>query len=179
MLSFHLYILPGLLPSSLNSIPCFCLSFASDFTVISVGCGMGYVITWVSLLCWLHLLHWGWLQKYLDVVLVYISVAFLKLFLLVLACSWFLMLMLSFQGPSRLVAEEGKSKCAWVTLDDVTNRFIRGEFTCGHIIRTIVLMSNSSVLCAVKNHHNPNLLEKWWLQLNCSAFSLFFDLVLG
>lgn len=30
------------------------------------------------------------------------------------------------QGPSRLVAEEGKSKCAWVTLDDVTNRFIRG-----------------------------------------------------
>ncbi|XP_024356885.1 AUGMIN subunit 3 isoform X2 [Physcomitrium patens] len=30
-------------------------------------------------------------------------------------------------GPSRLVAEEGKSKCAWVTLDDVTNRFIRGD----------------------------------------------------
>lgn len=30
-------------------------------------------------------------------------------------------------GPSRLVAEEGKSKCAWVSLDDVTNRYGRGD----------------------------------------------------
>eukprot|EP00252_Welwitschia_mirabilis_P002721 TRINITY_DN12682_c0_g1_i1.p1 TRINITY_DN12682_c0_g1~~TRINITY_DN12682_c0_g1_i1.p1 ORF type:complete len:658 (-),score=126.64 TRINITY_DN12682_c0_g1_i1:375-2348(-) len=30
-------------------------------------------------------------------------------------------------GPSRLVAEEGKSKCSWVSLDDVTNCFIRGD----------------------------------------------------
>lgn len=30
-------------------------------------------------------------------------------------------------GPSRLVAEEGKSKCSWVSLDDVTNRFVRGD----------------------------------------------------
>ncbi|KAI5059234.1 hypothetical protein GOP47_0025553 [Adiantum capillus-veneris] len=30
-------------------------------------------------------------------------------------------------GPSRLVAEEGKSKCTWVSLDDVTNRFGRGD----------------------------------------------------
>ena len=61
--------------------------------------------------------------------------------------------------PSRLVAEEAKSKCAWVTLDDVTNRFIRGKFTCGHIMRTIFLICKSSVLCAVKNHENLNLLE--------------------
>ena len=61
------------------------------------------------------------------------------------------MLMMCFQGPSRLVAEEGKSKCAWVTLDDVTMSFIRGKFTCGHIIRTNFLMRKSSVLCAVKN----------------------------
>ena len=45
MLSFHSYILVGLLSSFLNSIPCFCLSFASDFTMISIGCGIGYVIT--------------------------------------------------------------------------------------------------------------------------------------
>ena len=37
----------------------------------------------------------------------------------------------------------------------------------------------SSVLCAVENHRNPNLLEKWWLQLNCRVFFLFLDLVLG
>ena len=123
--------------SFLNSIPYFCLLFASDFTVILVGCGMGYVII----------------------------VVFLKLFLLVLACNWLLMLMMGFQGPSRLVAEEGKSKCAWVTLDDVTNRFIRGKFTRGHIIR-IIYLCKSSVLCAVKNHRNPNLLENWWLNLN-------------
>eukprot|EP00250_Pteridium_aquilinum_P027577 c3524_g1_i1 orf=418-2268(-) len=29
-------------------------------------------------------------------------------------------------GPSRLVAEEGKSKCSWVSLDDVSNRYGRG-----------------------------------------------------
>jgi hypothetical protein len=66
-----------------------------------------------------------------------------------------------------------------VTLDDVTNRFIRGKFICGHIIRTLFLMCKSSVLCAVQNHRKINLLENLWLQLNCSAFFLFLDLVLG
>lgn len=89
------------------------------------------------------------------------------------------MLMLFFQGPSRLVAEEGKSKCAWVTLDDVTNRFIRGKFTCGHIIRTNFLMRKSSILCAGKNHCNLNLWENWWLHLNCSALFLFLGVVFG
>lgn len=31
-----------------------------------------------------------------------------------------------YQGPFRLVAEEGKSKCSWVSLDDISNIFIRG-----------------------------------------------------
>uniref|UniRef100_A0A0D9WMQ7 HAUS augmin-like complex subunit 3 N-terminal domain-containing protein n=1 Tax=Leersia perrieri TaxID=77586 RepID=A0A0D9WMQ7_9ORYZ len=31
------------------------------------------------------------------------------------------------KGPFRLVAEEGKSKCSWVSLDDITNGVIRGE----------------------------------------------------
>ncbi|RWR72245.1 AUGMIN subunit 3 isoform X2 [Cinnamomum micranthum f. kanehirae] len=30
-------------------------------------------------------------------------------------------------GPFRLVAEEGKSKCSWVSLDDITNCFTRGD----------------------------------------------------
>jgi hypothetical protein len=30
------------------------------------------------------------------------------------------------QGPFRLVAEEGKSKCSWVSLDDVSNILVRG-----------------------------------------------------
>ncbi|URE04909.1 HAUS augmin-like complex subunit 3 [Musa troglodytarum] len=31
------------------------------------------------------------------------------------------------RGPLRLVAEEGKSKCSWVSLDDLTNCLIRGD----------------------------------------------------
>ena len=34
---------------------------------------------------------------------------------------------LSCQGPYRLVAEEGKSKCSWVSLDDTSN-MLRGNF---------------------------------------------------
>lgn len=30
-------------------------------------------------------------------------------------------------GPFRLVAEEGKSKCSWVSLDDISNIFIRAD----------------------------------------------------
>ncbi|KAI8004499.1 AUGMIN subunit 3 [Camellia lanceoleosa] len=30
------------------------------------------------------------------------------------------------QGPYRLVAEEGKAKCSWVSLDDVSNILVRG-----------------------------------------------------
>ncbi|KAL2962407.1 hypothetical protein AAZX31_17G141000 [Glycine max] len=29
-------------------------------------------------------------------------------------------------GPFRLVAEEGKSKCSWVNLDDISNTYVRG-----------------------------------------------------
>lgn len=31
------------------------------------------------------------------------------------------------QGPYRLVAEEGKSKCSWVNLDDISNTLVRGD----------------------------------------------------
>lgn len=31
------------------------------------------------------------------------------------------------QGPYRLVAEEGKSKCSWVNLDDISNTLVRGN----------------------------------------------------
>ncbi|KAL6861157.1 hypothetical protein ACP4OV_016857 [Aristida adscensionis] len=36
------------------------------------------------------------------------------------------------KGPFRLVAEEGKSKCSWVSLDDITNCLIRGESEKSH-----------------------------------------------
>lgn len=32
-----------------------------------------------------------------------------------------------YQGPFRLVAEEGKSKCSWVSLDDISNIIVRGN----------------------------------------------------
>ncbi|AQK82796.1 AUGMIN subunit 3 [Zea mays] len=35
-------------------------------------------------------------------------------------------------GPFRLVAEEGKSKCSWVSLDDITNCLIRGDSEKSH-----------------------------------------------
>uniref|UniRef100_A0A0E0L8S2 HAUS augmin-like complex subunit 3 N-terminal domain-containing protein n=1 Tax=Oryza punctata TaxID=4537 RepID=A0A0E0L8S2_ORYPU len=36
------------------------------------------------------------------------------------------------KGPFRLVAEEGKSKCSWVSLDDITNGLIRGDSEKSH-----------------------------------------------
>ncbi|CAN6214799.1 unnamed protein product [Urochloa humidicola] len=36
------------------------------------------------------------------------------------------------KGPFRLVAEEGKSKCSWVSLDDITNCLIRGDSEKSH-----------------------------------------------
>ncbi|XP_077247987.1 HAUS augmin-like complex subunit [Tasmannia lanceolata] len=35
-------------------------------------------------------------------------------------------------GPFRLVVEEGKSKCSWVSLDDITNCFVRGDSEKSH-----------------------------------------------
>ena len=32
-----------------------------------------------------------------------------------------------YQGPFRLVAEEGKSKCSWVSLDDISNSVGKSE----------------------------------------------------
>lgn len=36
------------------------------------------------------------------------------------------------KGPFRLVAEEGKSKCSWVSLDDITNCLARGDSEKSH-----------------------------------------------
>jgi len=36
------------------------------------------------------------------------------------------------KGPFRLVAEEGKSKCSWVSLDDITNCLMRGDSEKSH-----------------------------------------------
>lgn len=36
------------------------------------------------------------------------------------------------KGPFRLVAEEGKSKCSWVSLDDITNGLTRGDSEKSH-----------------------------------------------
>lgn len=36
------------------------------------------------------------------------------------------------KGPFRLVAEEGKSKCSWVSLDDITNCLKRGDSEKSH-----------------------------------------------
>lgn len=36
------------------------------------------------------------------------------------------------KGPLRLVAEEGKSKCSWESLDDITNCLIRGDTEKSH-----------------------------------------------
>ncbi|KAH9302598.1 hypothetical protein KI387_014181, partial [Taxus chinensis] len=48
-------------------------------------------------------------------------------------------------GPSRLVAEEGKSKCSWVSLDDVTNCFIRGDSEKSYSHRVVELQRLRSI----------------------------------
>nr|ATG71216.1 AUGMIN subunit3 [Callitropsis funebris] len=48
-------------------------------------------------------------------------------------------------GPSRLVAEEGKSKCSWVSLDDVTNCFIRGDSEKSYHHRVVELQRLRSI----------------------------------
>ncbi|KAF8697988.1 hypothetical protein HU200_035491 [Digitaria exilis] len=42
------------------------------------------------------------------------------------------------KGPFRLVAEEGKSKCSWVSLDDITNCLIRGDSEKSHHHQRVV-----------------------------------------
>ncbi|XP_058072275.1 AUGMIN subunit 3 [Magnolia sinica] len=48
-------------------------------------------------------------------------------------------------GPFRLVAEEGKSKCSWVSLDDITNCFIRGDSEKSHHHRVAELQRLRSI----------------------------------
>lgn len=55
--------------------------------------------------------------------------------------------MLSCQGPYRLVAEEGKSKCSWVSLDDTSN-MLRGNGVVSVFRYSIVLPEMSILLCS-------------------------------
>ncbi|XP_020095588.1 AUGMIN subunit 3 [Ananas comosus] len=49
------------------------------------------------------------------------------------------------KGPFRLVAEEGKSKCSWVSLDDITNCLIRGDSEKSHHHRVAELQRLRSI----------------------------------
>ncbi|XP_008794031.1 AUGMIN subunit 3 isoform X2 [Phoenix dactylifera] len=49
------------------------------------------------------------------------------------------------KGPLRLVAEEGKSKCSWVSLDDITNCLIRGDSEKSHHHRVAELQRLRSI----------------------------------
>ncbi|XP_010932584.1 AUGMIN subunit 3 [Elaeis guineensis] len=65
-----------------------------------------------------------------------------------LACTKELNLWFSKQfdkGPLRLVAEEGKSKCSWVSLDDITNCLIRGDSEKSHHHRVAELQRLRSI----------------------------------
>lgn len=48
-------------------------------------------------------------------------------------------------GPFRLVAEEGKSKCSWVSLDDISNIIIRADLETSHHQRVSELQRLRSV----------------------------------
>ncbi|TYG62037.1 hypothetical protein ES288_D07G196000v1 [Gossypium darwinii] len=47
--------------------------------------------------------------------------------------------------PFRLVAEEGKSKCSWVSLDDVSNSFVRADLEKSHHQRVSELQRLRSI----------------------------------
>uniref|UniRef100_A0A1D1XJ87 HAUS augmin-like complex subunit 3 n=1 Tax=Anthurium amnicola TaxID=1678845 RepID=A0A1D1XJ87_9ARAE len=49
------------------------------------------------------------------------------------------------KGPFRLVAEEGKSKCSWVSLDDITNCLMRGDSDKPHHHRVAELQRLRSI----------------------------------
>ncbi|KAJ0053201.1 hypothetical protein Pint_02600 [Pistacia integerrima] len=49
------------------------------------------------------------------------------------------------QGPFRLVAEEGKSKCSWVSLDDVSNILVRADLEKSHHQRVSELQRLRSI----------------------------------
>ncbi|KAJ3669867.1 hypothetical protein LUZ60_010191 [Juncus effusus] len=49
------------------------------------------------------------------------------------------------KGPFRLVAEEGKSKCSWVSLDDITNCIRRGDSEKSHHHRIAELQRLRSI----------------------------------
>jgi HAUS augmin-like complex subunit 3 len=48
-------------------------------------------------------------------------------------------------GPYRLVAEEGKSKCSWVSLDDISNSLVRADLEKSHHQRVSELQRLRSI----------------------------------
>ncbi|XP_027360498.1 AUGMIN subunit 3 isoform X2 [Abrus precatorius] len=48
-------------------------------------------------------------------------------------------------GPFRLVAEEGKSKCSWVNLDDISNTYVRADLEKSHHQRVSELQRLRSI----------------------------------
>ncbi|KAM7496282.1 hypothetical protein LguiA_020696 [Lonicera macranthoides] len=48
-------------------------------------------------------------------------------------------------GPYRLVAEEGKSKCSWVSLDDISNTLVRADIEKSHHQRVSELQRLRSI----------------------------------
>ncbi|KAK2971392.1 hypothetical protein RJ640_025342 [Escallonia rubra] len=55
-------------------------------------------------------------------------------------------------GPYRLVAEEGKSKCSWVNLDDVSNILVRADLEKSHHQRVSELQRLRSITYSLFDH---------------------------
>ncbi|KAH1202288.1 AUGMIN subunit 3 [Glycine max] len=58
-------------------------------------------------------------------------------------------------GPFRLVAEEGKSKCSWVNLDDISNTYVRADLEKSHHQRVSELRRLRSIF---------GVSEKQWVE---------------
>lgn len=50
------------------------------------------------------------------------------------------------QGPYRLVAEEGKAKCSWVNLDDMSNILVRGSLLSSFFLLKYLLRIVKDIL---------------------------------
>lgn len=88
-------------------------------------------------------------------------------------------------GPSRLVAEEGKSKCSWVSLDDVTNCFIRGDSEKSYHHRVVELQRLRSIFgiserqwveAQVENAKQQAILTMAKLQVSADEAHVHLDL---
>ncbi|KAJ0112476.1 hypothetical protein Patl1_02628 [Pistacia atlantica] len=79
-----------------------------------------------------------WFSKQLDTVGIYRADIEMLSFAISLG-------LITDSGPFRLVAEEGKSKCSWVTLDDVSNILVRADLEKSHHQRVSELQRLRSI----------------------------------